>query len=77
MGAEPLLDQWNLLISGGFQAQTGAEPPPGQIPEYAPDYGIILNINYVKLKNIWRETQRKISSYVLMGKTIPFHLGTN
>jgi len=34
------------LISGGFQAQTGAEPPwkdkknlspPRQIPEYAPD----------------------------------------
>ena len=21
-------DQWNLLISGGFQASTGAEPPP-------------------------------------------------
>ena len=32
----------NLLISGGFQAPTGAEPPlekfkppPGKIPEYA------------------------------------------
>jgi len=34
------------LISGGFQAPTGAEPPlereknlspPGQIPEYAPE----------------------------------------
>ena len=26
--AMPPVDQWNLLISGGFQAQTGAEPPP-------------------------------------------------
>ena len=49
MGAKPSLDQWNLLISGGFQAPTGAEPPwkdkkvqapPGQIPEYAPGYSI-------------------------------------
>ena len=24
----PPVDQWNLLISGGFQAPTGAEPPP-------------------------------------------------
>ena len=46
MGAKHPLDQWNLLISEGFQAPTGAEPPleseknlsppPGQIPEYAP-----------------------------------------
>ena len=46
MGAKPPLDQWNLLILGGFQAPTGAEPltgkrknlspPPEQIPEYAP-----------------------------------------
>ena len=27
MGAKPPLDQWNLLISGGFQAPTGADPP--------------------------------------------------
>ena len=27
-GAKPPLDQGNLLISGGFQAPTGAEPPP-------------------------------------------------
>ena len=47
MGAKPPpLDQLNL-ISRGFQAPTGAEPPgkrkkfkhpPGQIPEYTPDY---------------------------------------
>ena len=46
MGAKPSLDLCNLLISGGFQAPTGAESPPGkkknvspppeQIPEYAP-----------------------------------------
>ena len=45
MVAKPPLDQWNLLISGSFQAPTGAappgkkkmwDPPPGQIPEYAP-----------------------------------------
>ena len=45
-GISPL-DQWNLLISLGFQAHIGAElpwnekklsPPPGQIPEYAPAY---------------------------------------
>ena len=41
-------DQWNLWISGGLQAPTGAEAhlernenfppphPPGQIPDYAP-----------------------------------------
>ena len=28
MEATPPLDQWNLLISGGFQAPTGAEPTP-------------------------------------------------
>ena len=28
MGAKHPLDQWNRLISGGLQAQTGAEPPP-------------------------------------------------
>jgi len=28
MGAKPPLDQLNLLISGGFQAPTSAEPPP-------------------------------------------------
>ena len=28
MEAKLPLDQWNLLISGGFQAPTGAEPPP-------------------------------------------------
>ena len=27
MGSKPPLDQWNLLISAGFQAPTGAEPP--------------------------------------------------
>ena len=27
MGAKPPLDQRNLLLSGGFQALTGAEPP--------------------------------------------------
>jgi len=46
IGAKPPLDLCNLLISGGFQAPTGAEPPlerkkckppPGQIPEYTPD----------------------------------------
>ena len=27
IGAKPPLNQWNLLISGGFHAPTGAEPP--------------------------------------------------
>ena len=30
MEAKPPLDQWNLLISGGFHAPAGAEPPPGK-----------------------------------------------
>ena len=30
MGAKPPLDLCNLLISGGFQAPTGAEPHPGK-----------------------------------------------
>ena len=47
MGAQPPLDQWNLWITGVFQAPTCAEPPPvkkkslsppGQIPEYAPGW---------------------------------------
>ena len=53
MGAKPPLDPWNLLISGGFQAQRGADtpfwkenkikpPPLGQIPEYAPETNIII-----------------------------------
>ena len=37
----PPEDQWNLMISGGFQAPTGATPPSGQIPEYAPEYAQI------------------------------------
>ena len=39
MGAQLPLDQWKLWISGGFQAPTGAEPPPRikKIPEHAPD----------------------------------------
>ena len=27
-GSYAPLDQWNLLISGGFQTPPGAEPPP-------------------------------------------------
>jgi len=30
MGAKPPLDLRNLLTLGGFQAPTGAEPPPGK-----------------------------------------------
>ena len=54
------LEEWNLFISGGFQAPTGAEPslerkrnsspppPSGQIPEYAPVF-----CKKVKTKNFY------------------------
>ena len=50
MGLSSPLDQWNLLISGGFQAPTGAKHPPGKrkkfklpFPEYVPDSDMITN----------------------------------
>ena len=63
MGAKAPLDQWNLLITGGFQAPTGAKPPPFerekkfkplplQIPEYTPDIHIQLRKN-IFFKSIW------------------------
>jgi len=51
------MDLLNLLISGGFHAPMGAEPPPwkeinlstppGKIPEYAPDYYLLRYCLYM------------------------------
>ena len=39
IGAKPPLNQWNLLISGGFQAPTGAElPPPWKEKNLSPSW---------------------------------------
>ena len=44
MGTKPPLDQWNLLISGGFQAPTWAEPsPPWKEQNVSPPLDNFLN----------------------------------
>ena len=48
----PPPDQWNLWISGGFQAQTGFAPPPlrkEKIPYYAPGPIVDLFLQRAKL----------------------------
>ena len=42
-GAKPPPDQWNLLISGGFQAPTGAEPPLEREKKFKPPLDKFLN----------------------------------
>ena len=44
MGAKHPLDQWNLWISGGFQAPTCAEPPPGKKKNLSPPPGQIPDL---------------------------------
>ena len=67
----PPLDQWNLMISGGFQAPTGAEPPPWKNKKCKPTLDKFLNTplgNMQKLNLFLQKVTRialKLESFLL------------
>ena len=60
MEAKPPQDQWNLLISGGFQPPTGAEPPPGKIKKFKPPLDKFLNTPLIKLHGFTQQNKMEI-----------------
>ena len=62
-GGSAPLDQWNICISGGFQAPTGAEPPHTVNKKYRYElqYSILFHLHHQNFSSKYVDIGAKIS----------------